>query len=243
MKLHVITICHMEPEIVAWSLMRYHRTTHIVPDSWTLLDNCWPIRWSNSFLGLKKIANLVPNGLLQTTPVNLGGHGGFNAVLNTLKIQPDDFVLGYDPDSNPVYQGWLEAMLSVMKADPTLGYVSLLDNRNTDRKWTYETIDGYKVAFIDHPEMWNVTLFRGAAVAQGMLSDASKWGATFYGHVETAMFKYVRELGMRNGYMFDYREDKCPLEHPVAYTNWKQAHAYGKYPGNFDAYCKERGIL
>lgn len=242
--LHVITVCHMEPDVIAWSLMRFKRTTAVVPDFWTLLDNRWPIKADSVHPELKALLGILPKDTkpeLLRAAVNQGGHGGFNLAL-TDNILADDYVLCYDPDSNPVSDGWLEAMIKVLDSDPTMGYVSLLDCRMTDRPWSYEEIGGHKVAFLSYPEMWNVTLFRGSALSKGMLSDAAKWGAEFYGHVEPPMFRHVRELGMRNGYMFNFREDKCPIPHPECYTLWKQAHALGKYAGNFDAWCKEKGI-
>lgn len=241
MKLYTITVCHMEPEIVAWSLMRFRRTTSILPDDWTLLNNQWPLNRKRTSADLAAAASLVNADYLSATN-NLGGVGGFNDVLDSLDIYEDNLVLLYDPDSNPLQQGWLEAMIDVMKADLTLGYVSLLDKRKVDHKWTYETIAGHKVSFIPYPEMWNVTLFRGSALDKGLLADSDKWKAPFYGHVETAMFRHVRAKGMRNGYMFDFREGPCPLEHPLTYRQWKVEHAAGRYPGNFDVWCKEKGI-
>lgn len=245
MKLHVITICHMEPETIAWSLYKFRRTTEKLPDTWTMLDNLWPIKTEQTSKMLFHLHYQIPwktEVRMLKAVKNLGGHGGISYCLTEYPPDNDDLVLIYDPDSNPKTDGWLEAMLATMNADPTLGYVSLLDNRNTDRPWTYEEIGGNKVAFLPHPEMFNVTLFRATVLKKGFLADSDKWNAPFYGHVETAFFKHVRELGMRNGYMFDYREDKCPIPHPKVYDKWKEDHALGRYPGNFDAYCIEKGI-
>lgn len=245
MTLFNITVCHMEPEIVAWSLMRYKRTTSVLPANWIMLDNAWPINKVHVLPNLLSTSRLVDSTVI-VAEKNLGGHGGVTYALEELKkrvtVSPSDYVLIYDPDSNPVTDKWLESMIKVLNTDLTVGYVSLLGNWMTDRPWTFEEIGGQKVAFLSYPEMWNVTLFRASLLDKGMQSDAAKWGAEFYGHVEPPMFRYARENGMRNGYMFDCREDKCLIPHPRAYSNWKQEHAYGKFRGNFDQYCSERGI-
>lgn len=242
MSIHAITVCFSEPDILAWSLMKFKRTTCIQPKSWMFLDNCWPLNRHHTSECIELAAKLAPNSSVIKAEKNLGGHGGYNFALAASEYAPDDYLLTYDPDSNPLTPKWLEAMRDVLDADPTMAYVSLLDRRNVDRPWTYEQIGGHKVAFLPYPEMWAITLFRKSILDKGIQADSEKWNSPFYGHVEPPMFRHARERGQRNGYLFDFRDDKCPIEPPKAYTKWKQEHAYGKYPGNFDAYCIEMGI-
>lgn len=248
MKLYAVSVCHMKPEIVAYSLARARITNSIEPTGWVIVDNCWPIDSENTSAELMDQANIGmdqaifgSNGEVGfndkyyyvKAPKNLGGIGGFNFGLSKLDLQDDDLVLGYDPDSNPITKDWLLAMKEVMLADTSLTHLSLLHEHIVNRAWIRREVAGYKLVSLPHPEMFNVTIWRGSYLKSG----AVKQGRPYYGFVET------ETKGGRHAYLYDYREDLCPIPHDPRYNRWKHDHAVGNYPGNFDQYILEgRGV-
>lgn len=235
-KLSVITVCHMLPEIIAFSLVRGRVTMGVERSrihQWVMVDNHWPIHSGETRAWIHDLAMII--GADITMPdKNLGGHGGFNFGLKALgDIRHDDLILCYDPDSNPLMMGWLKAMLEVMDGDRDLGYLSLMDNRIVNnRNWSIEEVMGHRVAFDPQPEMMNVTIFRGRVLKAMGGMPATR---PFYGGIEAAMHAY----GFKSGYLMDYREDTCPIPHDELYRQWKNAHADGAYGGNFDRWVEE----
>lgn len=218
----------MRPEIVAFSLTKLLMTTSRHLD-WFVVDNHWPVDKYKSSLTLERVARLV-NGMVIRPSQNLGGHGGFNYALSHMRLTEEDLILGYDPDSNPITPEWLDAMVHVMTHKPILNYVSLMHEHIVERPWEISDVKGIKIAQLPRPEMANVTLWRGRALLEGGIKASRK----YYGFVETEMWK-----DGRSAYLYDYREDLCPIPHDPLYNAWKGAHAGGSYPGNFDEYYEE----
>lgn len=248
MKLFAVSNAYADLEVMTFGVSRFYKTTNVnisgYPSAWVLVDNHWPLNKRGNGFEIQKIQKFM-DAYLVDPGKNLGGHGGTSFGLSNFGnrygpkingIDDDDLVLNYDLDSNPITEGWLEAMIEVMNADPTLGYVALLDNRcEAGKPWTFETIAGHKIALLPHADMWNVTLFRGKVIKDGMKADTK-----YYGLVETAMRKHMEPMGLRMGYLYDFREDVCPINHPHSYFLYKQEHAAGRYAGTFEEYLKEK---
>lgn len=224
MKLYVVSICHMTPEIIRFSLTKGIQSIGRSYEKWVLLDNRWPM----GAVPVSELAVIV-NGFTLVAPKNLGGHGGVNHVVKFLNPDPDDLVILYDPDSNPNTKGWGKAMVEVMQADRNLDAVSLMINPTiiNNRNWRMREVSGYLLASDFLPEMYNVTCFRASVLKAGLLGIAQ-----FYGGIEAVM----HAKGMRHEYLYDYQEEPCPIPHPKIYSDWKVEHAQGRYPGNFDQY-------
>jgi hypothetical protein len=240
-KLYAVSIAYMMPETIASSVARFFETAGEAPLKWILVDNHWPMYGqpdkTKSTYPVYSLARLM-NADRVTPEKNLGGHGGLSFGLKALDFADDDLILNYDLDSWPVTQGWLSAMIEVMEADSSLGFVALLDNRcESGKDWKFETIGGHKVAFLNHPDMWNVTLFRGKMLRDGMVADSK-----YYGFVETAMARRLQEKELRMGRMYDFREDPHPIPHPHHYHHYKREHAEGHFPGSFEEYLKEKQV-
>lgn len=238
MNLYAITVAHCVPEVLGHGLQQFYSTCLMYPRKHIIVDNYWPLEKEKTSLALKRIAKPFNCELIAPPEgKNIGGHGGMTFAINHLNPKDDDLVVVFDPDSNPPSEpmGWLNAMFDVMTADPSFGYVSLmLDAIQNTRAWNYEMIKGVTVITHPVPEVFNVTMFRGIALREGMLADS-----TIYGFVETAMHRQITKLGLRSGFLYDYREKKCPIEHPEIYNRWKIAHAIQKYPGTFDEWITD----
>ena len=247
-QLYAVSIAYMDYTIMAASIAQLYKTAglnyDLQPTEWILVDNHWPLKPGWKIAGIdfqtQKLADSLWQGKLVDPGQNLGGHGGLTFGIQQLKyLKDDDLVLNYDLDSWPVTPGWLQAAVDVMKADPSLGYVALLPNRiEKSREWAFEQIAGHRLATHPVTEMWNVTVFRGSVIKGGMLADRK-----YYGFVETAMLRKIHELGLRFGYLYDFREDQHPIWHCREYCDYKDAHGReGTFPGSFEEYLKEKGI-
>lgn len=239
MRLFAVTTAHVLPETIAASFARFVETAGDVhPARYIVVSHWWPLSRSSEIFheSVTRIARIV-NGEVVRPTHNLGSHEGFNFGLKTLGIEDDDLILGYDADSYPCTQGWLRALCEIMASDQTLGSVSLLHNAIAVRPWKHETIGGHRVVSLLHPEMVNVTLWRGKVLREKGLQALSD----FYGFVEVAMAKEFALQKLRGVYAYDFREDFHPIQQPKIYVKWKEAHAFGRYKGNFDAYVKEFG--
>ena len=120
-----------------------------------------------------------------------------------------------------------------MIAEPSWGYLSLLDERCIkNRNWKFQEIAGHKIATDPYPEMYNVTLYRGKTlIPHGMLANGP-----YYGGVEAAMWG----LNFDNGFLYDFREDRCPIQHPQVYIDWKLLAGAGKTNESFIDYVRNQ---
>lgn len=227
-RLFGITVSYCEPEVLAHGLTRFVRTAGEVPEKYVIVDHLWPINPINNSILVNRLALIVFGDVIKP-PMNGGGAYGFNYAMEHLGVlNDDDLIIGMDPDSNPITPNWLTAMVATMRASKELNSVSLMHEHLVDRPWEHEFIGGSKVSFLPHPEMMNVTIWRAGSIRGGMKSLG------LYGHNERLMWKPKTV-----GYLYDYRETICPIQHPKAYNDWKMAYAFNGYPHNFDQWLKE----
>lgn len=237
-RVHIITLCHMLPEIIAFSLTKAVRTMGFKTESWTIVDHHWPIDPLHTSDLVRRITG-IPEGDRSVRrvmpPMNLGGHGGWSFAMKGLRaagyIEPGDLILTYDPDTNPPESAWLKAMVEVMDADPTLDVLSLmLPWIEENRPWNFREVAGHRLASHPHLDMYNTTIWRESTVRDGFHGTAE-----FYGGVESAMW-----AGRKHAYLYDVREAACPIPHHPLYVQWKLDHFNHRYAGNFDQYVRER---
>lgn len=230
MRIFGVTVSYCNPEILAHGMTRFLMTSGYNP-IYYMVDHLWPIQPKTTSRMVHKVAEMM-NAKVVQPEVNLGGHGGFNFAVERInkdhQLDDEDLIIGYDPDSNPLTQDWLKTMIEAMKLKPELDSLSLMHEHILPRPWTIQEVNGIKYAYLPHPEMYNVTIWRYRGIKDGLK------GKGFYGHVEMAMYKTGK-----HAYLYDYRETLCPLQHPQVYNDWKSAHAFRGYAGNFDQYLKE----
>lgn len=240
MRIFAVTVCHVLPEIAAFSLTKALRTggtmiSELSPLNWVVVQNHWPIQKEKTAEIIRDtIAPMLMARVLEPQK-NVGGHGGFNLALERIRLfaEPDDLILCYDPDSNPITQGWFDAMVEVMLADPSLPYVSLMHTDWVEgRGWSFREVSGKKLAYRETAEAMNVTLYRNGAIPNGMRAPNAH-----YGGIEARFFAD----GIKGAYLYDFRETYCPIPHPQEYIDWKGAHGGGRDKRNFDQYIREIG--
>ena len=238
MKIHLTTVAHGPAEAFAASYLRLFSSINTKFDSIVVVDNHWPINKEANTKSIAVIAESVGAKLVRPEGGNIGGHQGGNLAISHLQLADDDLMLGFDYDSYPVTPGWLEAMIDGMKFS-NLDSLHLLhsdikeihEKRGT--KWSVNEYGGVRVGTLPHPEMFNLTIWRGAWLKQHPMV-----GQGFYGHIESMTHGYNN-----HGYTVDFLEGHNPVFIPPTYQDWKRAHAGGNYLGNFDAWCRERRIF
>jgi hypothetical protein len=233
-RLFGITVAHCESEVLEHGLTKFVATSGVDPEKYYVVDHHWPINHDLTSMKVRLIAKTIISATIVVSPEkNLGGHGGFTYGVEQMNkahnLQDEDLIIGYDPDSNPLTPNWLVAMVKAMTDSPQLTSISLMHEHIVERPWKLTEVNGIKLATLPHPEMFNATIWRYKALKEGLK------GQGFYGHVEAAMFKPGT-----HAYLYDYRETVCPIHHPQIYNDWKSAHAFNGYAGNFDEYVKDK---
>lgn len=227
-RLFAITVSYCEPEVLAHGLVRFNMTAGMLPWKYVVVDHLFPINPLVNSIMVNKLATLVDAEVVKPS-VNTGGAGGFNFGMKALPdLRDEDLIVGMDPDSNPITYGWLPAMVKTMEAGKDLMSVSLMHEHIVQRNWEVEFIGGNRVAFLPHPEMMNLSMWRVGAIRDGLKQSG------FYGHTERMMW-----APKKNAYLYDFRETLCPIQHPASYNTWKRRHAFDGYTKNYDDFIKE----
>lgn len=241
MKTYLISVCHTNPTVIFAGFSNIEATIDdFKPDQKILVDHHYPLNYWETKRKLVNIAQVFGYNII--SPIkNLGAHKGFSWALNQINLQPDDIILGIDPDCNIVTRGWAQAMVNVFNEAPYIGSLSLYLDAITHNKdqWIKETIAGTTVGFLNKPEMFNVTGWRGDFLLK---SGGLKALMGFYGHVEVAMRHEAQTHGFKQGYLLDYRETFNQVPHDEEYNKWKGLHV-GGYQKNFDDYVKENNLI
>lgn len=233
----ILSTCHLPIEVLYWGMGKFHQTNRERPDhSWSLLNNKWPLCDADFYAeAICALAKGV-RGEVWNADQNLGGTGGINYLLDVANVEPEDFVLWYDLDSNPVTPNWLQAMYSVMQEDPSLAVLSLMPPFGLEQP---ETLSEHKTAFhsvitSSRPQMFSVAMWRGSFILPKVEAEF-KW----YGQIEIPAFNKASKLGMRIGYLKDFKEEPCPIKPNPMYVAWKMKHVSGLYNKNFCDYVEE----
>lgn len=243
-KVWAIHLCHNDPDIIEESIEQYLKTKsqNMVETVHVFLNQHWPINYQDFEDRIKSLSQRV-NGIYLDAGKNLGLHDGFNWAVNQLQIPDNAGVIGYDPDSYPVTQGWDLAMCKVVTDNPRIVWVSLwtphtkreIEERNSI-KWS-KKINGVLAVSIKGPLLNSVCMInRGWLRSVGGLTEPSK----FYGGLECAMFPKIKD--MEWVYLPEY-EEKTWFQDRVnpLYRQWKWEHAIkGTAPMSFEDWVKAR---
>jgi hypothetical protein len=125
MKVWSISLCFMDAEIIHDSIEQYYKTKHPeVETNHILVDQHWPINYSKQKRALELIAKKFGCQLLDPGK-NLGLHEGFNWAWRQQAIPDNAMVIGYDPDSWPLDDGWDMAMAKAFVGSERIEWLSL----------------------------------------------------------------------------------------------------------------------
>jgi hypothetical protein len=210
-----------------------------------VLDNHYPLHPGDTRFAIDTYAIAhSQNVTVVDVGKNLGLHEGLNHLLSKIILEDDDMVVAYDADEAPQTPGWVGAMLSVMRTDPKVGWLSLmaevlaeaLDKDNVP----IVDVGGIRVRFPATSLMNCVVGWRGSMLkAIGKLEEPH----AFYGGIEGAMQPKCREAGYSVGFMVDYYTKNHRGYADLAYEEYKLAHVgftQPIFPGSFDEWLREK---
>ena len=238
MNIYIITVCHTNINVIWSGVSNVIDTVGVVPARYILLDHLYPRDKFNVSKKILSLAEAISQKYQWNIDVirplkNMGGHGGFNWALSQIPIFSHDIVLGVDPDSNIITKDWGKKMIEVFNADKTIGALSLLHDAivpHNENEWKKECIADTTVGFLNKPEMFNVTGWRGDFLN---LTNGIHAKNPYYGHVEVAMREKSQKAKYRLGYLLDYKETFQKVSHDEIYNKWK-AEAVAGEKRNFD---------
>lgn len=235
MKIYLVTLCHNPIEQIEATLTNLHRTADGIWDEHILVDHHWPKdswRHSERLLALAQVYGCK----LMRPYKNLGGHGGYNWVLDQIGFTEEDFFLAFDGDSMPETNGWDSALARAMM-EPNTALVTLMPKeKENSHNWVSGNLSEPRIVKPagNRIEMFNVGLWQGKFLRNhGFGSTRTK----FWGFVEHSMIPVIWSLGLQYWYLRDFKETLIPCPDPD-YRKWKELHASGDFPGNFDEFLK-----
>jgi hypothetical protein len=216
-----------------------HNVFHVI------LDNHYPIDKLENSKSIKRLAHeydctYIDNGK------DLGLHGSLNNTIKTLGIKSNDLFICLDPDDRPT-PGFCDAMRDVMSIDDTIGMLglnfSVIEMKFEKSKHWYESkqVDNYNVWYHKTLEMINVCAYRMSMV---LTANGFQELFEYYGGIESALYPYMKMLGLKLAYLSEYRSDKPwvdrnnPLFFDREYRQWKDDHITNQFRGSFEEWLK-----
>lgn len=186
------------------------------------------------------------NRILLDAGRNLGTHDGLNYMVAQLDLQDDDVVLCFDADEKPLREGWAQAMVEVLKADPTCGWLSLMSPPASEYMDSHGAADkevaGYRLRVPGYSLINTVVGWSGRAIkAMGKFTEPHG----FYGGFEGAMMPPTMAAGYWIGWLRDYWVAPLHDLHEPEYQLYKRHHVgfeQPTFPGSFADWCRSRGV-
>ncbi len=208
-----------------------------------IIDQHYPINGAYNRAAIKMLAQNYKCTLVDSGE-DLGLHRGLNNAVKALGIKPEDILVGCDPDDRPS-PGFIEAIESVMRADPTLAILGLTFwvipwKREKGIPFTDEVIAGHNVWIHPTVEMWNACGWNMKFIHSIGGFDQPN---AFYGGLEAKLYPRWSEQGLRLGYLPDVRSDAATVNREdkhildPEYRQWKDAHLAG-FERSFEEWLK-----
>lgn len=185
---------------------------------------------------------------------NMGLHDGLQFLVDQLKPADDDVVIGFDPDENPLQEGWAHAMANVMAADPKCGWLSLMSPPAHE----YMLRHGHSVKHVPAPPQTNIASYEVWVPGYSLINTVCAWRGSalkamgkfnephaFYGGFEGAMMPPTMAAGYWIGWMRDYHVAPLHDLHDAEYSLYKPHHVGFKqplFPGSFADWLVSRGV-
>lgn len=206
MKVHVVTTAFANANVFRAGMAYLRGTVDFekLDVQHHVLNNHYPLKADEVYKAIWQYGDL-PRSHIHDAGKNLGLHEGLNYLLSKFEYDDDDLIIGYDADEAPTRQGWVEAMMRVIQADPTAGWLSLMAPPLVEELYKQrvlvEDVGGERVQFPPFSLMNCVVGWRGSMLkAVGPMIEPH----AMYGGLEGAMQPKVTAAGYRVGFMTDW---------------------------------------
>jgi GT2 family glycosyltransferase len=173
---------------------------------------------------------------------NVGLSAGYNHLLNNIDLQDDDIVIGVDPDTWPVTQGWGEALVKVLsEPNTTIGWASLFTQHTqrefNERGYTKLIINGINCNKVNQAMLNSICAWKGKMLKEMKgLHEPRK----FYGGFESMSYPIIKNLGFDWVFLPDYSEEFNDLvKADKFYTVYKYDYVHGKTSLSFAEWLEE----
>ena len=248
MKVFVICVAFGNADQVGASLRRFKSALPVGPGielDKVVVNGHFPLNYKSNQALLPSVCE--ENGFRLLDPgKDLGSAQSQNWALRELGAKDGDFFVNLDPDSACDMEGWLTALLEVMKSERKIAILSL----NTFWHWErifrlglpVETryVGKYRVLFPLTPDLFNLSVWRVEALNRigGVLQGTASWG-----NVESFTMAALARADYRTALLYNFMEaTDLKLMQPMEFIDWKKAHGVDRtFPGNFGEYCKRLG--
>jgi len=203
------------------------------------VDQHYPLKKEKNRVALRKICE--EHGIEVLDPgKNLGLHDGFNWALRQINPPDHAVIIAYDPDTNPLGQGWDMALVRAIRGDSKQNVVwaSLIHEQAAkeleERGYERRKADGYIDLMVTRrPVMNSISAFSyGWLKRVGGLSEPT----AFYGHLEAAMYD---KLGGRDwAFLPGWAENEVlRAKQDKEYMTYKWVHAHLQtWKGDFESW-------
>lgn len=240
MKVHFVT-----PGFVPFRLfekgLEYLKATRTITDfEHYFLDNHYPISRERNAASLKDLCR-ANNITWVDSGRDIGLHMSLNNWLDVAKPSDDDIMIGFDADSQPLDKGWDQALVDVLTGDSRIAVCGLYGHWFDDiKKSTLEAKQVNNVNYGIHPntDMYNISGWNIGHVRKiGGFDQHYK----LYGTLEACMWSKWSQLGLKVGYLLDYRETVGEYDMSKytdeEYLQWKKVHLKG-FQGGLEAWIE-----
>jgi hypothetical protein len=227
-KVYMVSTAFVPIRVAAPCITQIKKTIGIKAE-WHIWHNHYPLEQELNDLLLEKLFDYysIRDWNCHTTE-NVGLSTGLNNLIKRLDIADDDIILATDLDVGPVTPGWGQAIVDVLRADPTVGGVSLM-NQHAERELaergaTIHTIDG-KICLQGHtPVVQSIIGWTGKSLREvGFVQEQNH----FYGGSEITMWPLMKSLGYKWVYLAEYKEeynDLLKCDGCYRHYKWNYAH-------------------
>lgn len=175
---------------------------------------------------------------------NLGLAGGFNRMLSDLSPSESDLIVGLDPDTYPVSNGWGKAFFDVLATDKKVGWISMINPHSAreipERGYSERESAGHKLWITKKAVVNSICAWPyGVLKRFGGLSEPKK----FYGGLEGKMFPMFASNGLEWAFLKDFKEEyNDSIKSDALYQVWKWEYAHkNSTQDDFETWLKKTG--
>lgn len=242
----IITICFNRPDKIRSAIQRLEATQNTNGFEKYLIDVAYPLpdKKTNA-VDLALIANRNNWTLLKPLK-NRGVAGNWTWAVNELSLTHGDCIIGMDPDSEPVDDGWCDAVVDVIRFG-NIAYCGLtrisppgLETEVDESKYMYSRsyINTRKVRHYGEPIGWPMGGFNAGFIKEGRLTQPR----SHYGFIEIDSINNMRGTDWKWVMLDEFRDQTSERGEPT-YRDWKIEQAQGKTDLDFEAWLFKKGIL
>lgn len=226
-KIYMVSTAFAPARVVTESMKQLYRTAGTSEFEHHILMQHYPLSKDLNDKLLTTIFNYY-NCKIHDLGSNVGLSAGYNYLINQLNLQDDDIVIGADLDTYPITDGWMDAIVKVMKADSNIAYCSL-QNQHSEKELNDR---GYSIHTVA-----NTVCYEGhTPVVQSIIGWSPKVLKQFngiqeqrkmYGGSEVTMWPKLQAAGYKWYYLPQYKEVFHPLcQGDRCYIVWKWSYAH-----------------